>query len=120
MAGLGEALQELQSAHGLDLAAVVTADGLVVEAASIPDIDAESLCSVAANGLLMMDALGQELGDDQADVTTIEYREHIVVIAPLDADNLLVLLAGGGMNLGRLRIVLRRHLDQLTELVGQL
>lgn len=116
--GLAEALQELQESNGLDLAAIVTADGLVVDAASSGDIDAESICSVASNGLLMMDALGQELGDDQADLITLEYREHIVMMAALDQDNLLVLLGGAGMNLGRMRILIRRNLESLTALAA--
>ena len=114
---LAEALQELQVSNGLQLAAVVTADGLIVDAASNGDVDAESICSVAANGLLLMDALGQELNDGAADVTTLEYPNHIVMITPLDPENLLILLAGAGMNLGRLRIVLRRHVDTLAQMV---
>jgi hypothetical protein len=39
-------------------------------------------------------------------------------MAPLDVDNLLILVAAGGMNLGHLRLVLRRQLKSLTQLVG--
>lgn len=117
MATLGEALQDLQVANGLDLAAVVTADGLVVDAASSSEVDADSLCAAAASGLLLMDALGQELGERHADITTLEYPGHIVVMTPLDDDNVLVLLAGAGMNLGRIRIILRRRRDELAQLL---
>jgi predicted regulator of Ras-like GTPase activity (Roadblock/LC7/MglB family) len=116
---LTESLQELQVSNGLDMAAVVSADGLVVDAASSGSVDVESICSVASNGLLMMEALGQELGDAQAQMTTMEYPSHTVIIAPLDADNLLVLQAGSGMNLGRIRIVLRRRLGSLSEQLQQ-
>jgi hypothetical protein len=37
------------------------------------------------------------------------------MLAPLDDDNLIVLLAGGDANLGRMRIVLRRSMDTLRE-----
>jgi predicted regulator of Ras-like GTPase activity (Roadblock/LC7/MglB family) len=115
---LAETLQDLQASNGLQLAAIVTADGLVVDAASNGELDVESVCSVAANGLLLMDALGQELGDGSAEMTTLEYAGHIAIMAPLDAENLLVLIATAGMNLGHLRLVLRRHLASLAQFVG--
>jgi predicted regulator of Ras-like GTPase activity (Roadblock/LC7/MglB family) len=111
-------LHDLQASNGLQLAAVVTADGLVVDAASNGELDVESVCSVAANGLLLIDALGQELDDGSADMATVEFSGHIVIMTPLDVDNLLILIAAGGMNLGHLRLVLRRHLASLTQLVG--
>jgi predicted regulator of Ras-like GTPase activity (Roadblock/LC7/MglB family) len=117
--GLAEALQELQVTNGLDLAAIVTSDGLVVDAAGSADVDTESICSVASNGLLMMEALAQELGEAQADITTLEYAGHTVVMSPMDDENLLVLLAGAGMNLGRLRIILRRRREELVSLLQQ-
>ena len=39
---------------------------------------------------------------------TIEYGRHIVMMSTLDQENMLVLLAGPGINLGRMRIILRR------------
>lgn len=115
---LADVLNELHTGNGLAMAAVVSADGLVVEAAADAEVDVESICSVASNGLLMMDALGQELGEGAARVTTLEYEDHLVVLAPLDDEDLLVVLAHGGMNLGRLRIVLRRFMPQLSQALG--
>lgn len=115
---LAGALQELHQSHELKMAAVVSADGLVVDASSSDDVDAESICSVASNGLLIMDAMSQELGEGPANLFTLEYGSHLLVLSPLDEENLLVLLAGPGMNLGRLRIILRRHVDRLVEALG--
>ena len=114
-AGLADVLQELQSSSGLEMAAVVSADGLVIESASSGEVDVESLCSVASNGVLVMEALGQELGGDSSEMMTVEYRDHTVVMSQIDPENLLVLMAGPGINLGRMRIILRRRLAALTE-----
>jgi predicted regulator of Ras-like GTPase activity (Roadblock/LC7/MglB family) len=114
-ASLADVLQELQSSSGLEMAAVVSSDGLVIDSASSGEIDVESLCSVASNGVLVMDALGQELDEDAAEMMTIEYGRHIVVMSQIDPENLLVLMAGPGINLGRMRIILRRRLAALTE-----
>jgi len=97
------------------MAAVVSADGLVIESASDGEIDVESLSSVASNGILVMEALGQELGEAPSEMMTIEYQRHIVMMSPLDQENLLVLVAGPGVNLGRMRIILRRRVAALAE-----
>jgi uncharacterized protein len=116
---LADVLQELQASSGLGMAAVVSADGLVIESASNGEVDVESVCSVASNGALVMDALGQELGEEAAEMMTIEYGRHIVMMSSLDPENMLVLLAGPGINLGRMRIVLRRRAGALAEALEQ-
>lgn len=114
-ASLAEVLQDLQSSSGLEMAAVVSADGLVIDSASATEMDVDSICSVASNGILVMDALGQELNEQATEMMTIEYGQHIVLLSPLDYDQLLVLLAGPGVNLGRMRIILRRRAAALAE-----
>lgn len=107
-------LEDLQVSNGLEMAAVVTADGLVIDSAASADIDVEAIGSVASNGLLIMDALGQELGEQEPDMMTLEYGGHIVLMSPLAAEYLLVLITGGGANLGRIRIVVRRRKEALV------
>jgi predicted regulator of Ras-like GTPase activity (Roadblock/LC7/MglB family) len=114
-ASLADVLQELQASSGLGMAAVVSADGLVIDSASNGEVDVESLCSVASNGALVMDALAQELNEASSEMMTIEYGNHIVMMSPLDQENMLVLLAGPGINLGRMRIILRRRAAALAE-----
>jgi predicted regulator of Ras-like GTPase activity (Roadblock/LC7/MglB family) len=117
---LEEALRDLQQSNGLTLAAVVGSDGLVIDAAADQGVDAESICSVAANGLLMMDALSQELGASSARMMTLEYENDTILLAPVDQDNLLVLLAGAGTNLGRLRILMRRSIEGLSSALASI
>ena len=113
--GLSESLQELQASNQLDMAAVVGSDGLVVDAAASHGVDAEEVCAMASSGLLMMDALGRALGTGSARSAILEFEGRTVLISPVDADNLLVLLAGSDANLGRMRIVMRRSMDSLRE-----
>ena len=113
LAGL---LGDLQASHNLKMIAVVGGDGLMVESATSQDCDAEAVSAVAANGLLMMSELGQELGEGSADVTTLEYPAHTVLLTPLDSDNLLILVTDGkSVNLGQLRIMMRRSGDRIRE-----
>lgn len=114
--GLTSQLQELKASGSLRMAAVVGLDGLLISEASAPDCDVESLAAVAAPGLLMMSDLAQELGEGFAQITTMEYSNQIVVMAPLTDDALLLLVTEAGpTNLGQLRIRLRRVTDRLRQ-----
>jgi predicted regulator of Ras-like GTPase activity (Roadblock/LC7/MglB family) len=47
-------------------------------------------------------------------LTTLEYSNHVAVMLPLNEDTLLIAVAeSGAMNLGQLRIVLRRSTEDL-------
>lgn len=118
--GLSGLLSELQAAHNLKLIAVAGADGLMIESAAAHDCDAEAVSAVAANGLLMMSEVGEELGDGAAEVTTLEYANHTVLLSPLDSDNLLILVTSGkSQNLGQLRIMMRRSGERIREAYGE-
>lgn len=107
-------LQQLQANHALQMAAVVGLDGLMVDSASDGNVDAEMVSAVAAPGLLMMSDLANELNEGLAQLTTLEYENHVAVLMPLNEDTLLIAVAeSGAMNLGQLRIVLRRSMDDL-------
>ena len=116
---LSSVLQELQSANALQIAAVVGMDGLLVDAAAAENYDAELIGAVAAPGLLMMSDLAKELGEGMAEMTMMEYSDHIVAMMPLNEDALLVAVAdSGAMNLGQIRIILRRQMDTLRGAVS--
>jgi predicted regulator of Ras-like GTPase activity (Roadblock/LC7/MglB family) len=111
---LSSLLEQLQASHALQMAAIVGLDGLVVDSASDGNIDAEMISAVAAPGLLMMSDLATELGEGLAQLTTLEYESHVAVMLPLNKDTLLIAVAeSGAMNLGQLRMVLRRSTEAL-------
>lgn len=110
---LNNLLHQLQTDHGLMMTAVVGLDGMVIDSASDGNIDAEMVSAVAAPGLLMMSDLANELDEGLAEVTTLEYENHVAIMVPLTEDTLLINVADpAAMNLGQLRIVLRRSMDK--------
>ena len=118
---LSSLLSQLQSNHALQLAAVVGMDGLLIDSASDGNVDAEMVAAVAAPGLLMMSDLAKELGEDLPQLTTMEYERHVVVMLPLTDDTLLIAVAeSGAMNLGQMRIVLRRSMDAFHSALQEL
>lgn len=111
---VGERLRSLQAEHGLMSAALVGLDGLLIEGAGAEGFDLDALAAVAAPGLLMMGDLANELGEGMAQVTTMEYPNHTVLLAPVNDDTLFVAIASAStMNLGQLRIIVRRALQDL-------
>ncbi|GBD18697.1 hypothetical protein HRbin27_01195 [bacterium HR27] len=114
---MSELVQRLQKDYGLEAALVVTTDGLLVEAASAPgtELDSEAIAAHAVSGLLMLETLGQELGSSPRQAI-VEFDRHLLLIAPVDQDTALVLVALGSANLGRLRLALRRIGPQLEQL----
>lgn len=111
---LAELVEKLQREQGLDAALVVTTDGLLVEGATSSDLDSEAVAANAVSGLLMLESLGREL-KSQPRQAIIEFDQHLVLVAPLDPDTALVLVASGSANLGRLRLALRRTAPLLQQ-----
>lgn len=111
------ALRELKESAGLELASVVSHDGLVIESAHDDGVDAEAVATVAASGMLMMDSLGRELEQGAARDVILEYEHNLVILSPLNEEMLLVTVGAERSNLGRIRLMLRRSLDKLNQAV---
>jgi predicted regulator of Ras-like GTPase activity (Roadblock/LC7/MglB family) len=104
-------LNRFRVVDGVDLAAVVATDGLLMESAAGNGVDAEAICAVAANGLALAEALGREITKGTADQITLEYADGIVLIEPLTPDAMLLILTQGRGQLGRLRFLVQKHYD---------
>ncbi len=111
---LATLLGRLRVAGGVDLAAVVSADGFLIEATHAEGLDAEEFAAVATNGLMVAKAIGHEVGRGTIDSAIFEYESGTVILNTLDEELVLILLAGSGVNLGRLRLLARRYRDELV------
>jgi uncharacterized protein len=115
---LATLLGRLQVASGVDLVAVVSSDGFLIEAAHSDGMDAEEFSAVATNGLMVAKAIGMEIARGAVDSAIFEYESGTVVLNALDDDLVLILLASPGVNLGRLRLLARRYRDELIAAAG--
>jgi predicted regulator of Ras-like GTPase activity (Roadblock/LC7/MglB family) len=111
---LATLLGRLQVAGGVDLVAVVSSDGFLIEAAHNEGLDAEEFAAVATNGLMVAKAIGMESGRGTIDSAIFEYDGGTVVINALDDELVLILMASPGVNLGRLRLLARRYREELV------
>ena len=94
---------------GIDLAAVVATDGLLMESSARNGVDVEAVSAVAANGLALAEALGREINKGGAEQLTLEYGDGLVLIDPLTPDAMLLVLTHGREQLGRLRFLTQKH-----------
>jgi predicted regulator of Ras-like GTPase activity (Roadblock/LC7/MglB family) len=115
---LATLLGRLQVAGGVDLVAVVSSDGFLIEAAHDDGMDAEEFAAVATNGLMVAKAIGLEIARGSVDSAIFEYSGGTVVINALDDDLVLILLANPGVNLGRLRLLAKRYREELLAAAG--
>ena len=115
---LTDLLARLRSDNGLEFAAI-SADGMLVASDSAEEVDAESICATAADGYLVMTALGIELKRGDQQMLTIEFTEGTVIVCPLELGAVLVMMTGGNANLGRLRLAARRFQSHYLESVSQ-
>jgi predicted regulator of Ras-like GTPase activity (Roadblock/LC7/MglB family) len=102
-------LQHFRVIDGVDLAAIVATDGLLMESSASPGVDAEAIGAVAANGLALAEALGREVSKGSAEQLTLEYAEGLVMIDPLTPDAMLLILTDGRHQLGRVRFLMHKH-----------
>jgi len=115
---LATLLGRLQIVGGVDLVAVVSSDGFLIEAAHTEGLDAEELAAVATNGLMVAKAIGMELRRGAIDSVIFEYGKGTLMMNALDEELVLLLLANPGVNLGRLRLLARRYHNELLVAAG--
>lgn len=115
---LSEMLARLRSDNDLEFVAI-SADGMQVASDGVDGFDGEDICATAADGYLVMTALGIELNRGEQQMLTIEYTNGTVVVCPLEYGAVLVMLTGGNANLGRLRLAARRFHAQYLESTAQ-
>ncbi len=112
-ASFRECLTRMQEAESVAAVAVVDPDGMVV--ASVPDQseDLESLAASMSGLLSYIGALGADAGLGEMQQSTLEFREGILFVGPLNEAASLVIVAESGSPLGQVRLVLRRYRDEL-------
>lgn len=104
-------LGRIQSAGNLELAAVVSMDGFLIQAVAVDGstVDRDEFAAVATNGVMVAQALGHELQRGGIEDAFFEYEQGTVIVSVLDSDLALILLSYGSANLGLLRLLVRRH-----------
>jgi predicted regulator of Ras-like GTPase activity (Roadblock/LC7/MglB family) len=115
-------LKQVLEIKGVKSAAVVDADGLVLEGVSAEGTDLSFVGGAIASSLASSKALAGLLGEGRVTQTMIEYENGPVLMTPLQAEGkefVAVLTLDGSSALGRVRFQLRKLLPDLAQAVAR-
>ncbi len=115
---LKELLGEYKKIDGVDMAAVVGSDGLVIESIAKGGVDVDAIGALADNGLAMARALGMQIDKGEPLQTLLEYERGIVVLESLGEDGIIVVTSSRAQDLGRIRFVTNRSRKDLREAIN--
>jgi uncharacterized protein len=106
---LKDLLGRFRVIDGVDLAAVVAQDGLLIEGNAVNGIELDAVCAVASHGLALADALGREVAKGGALLTVLEYEQGLVLLEPINSEAMLLIMVNGREQLGQLRLLTSKH-----------
>jgi predicted regulator of Ras-like GTPase activity (Roadblock/LC7/MglB family) len=106
--GLRGILDGLLRIDGVTAALVVGRDGFVIEAVSTDGIDGDSVGAIAASSLGTSEEMGNELHLGPLGSILIEFDQGPVAISPAGPEAVLAVVANQTVNVGRLRIEMRK------------
>lgn len=114
MAAIKDVLNKFKAA-GVDLAAVVSTDGMQIESYSRGNVDVDSLCAIATTGLRISEALGHEMAKGEARQTVLEYEGGAVVLEPLNEDAMMLVVSADPNSIGRIRYMSKKYRQELVD-----
>ncbi len=112
---LKELLTEFKKVEGVDLAAIVGSDGLVIESIAKAGVDVDAIGALADNGLAMARALGMQIAKGAPVQTLLEYERGILLLESLGDEAMIVISSQQVSDLGRLRFLTRHHRHAIIE-----
>jgi uncharacterized protein len=113
MDNLKTVLERFLAIEGVALACVTGTDGLVVESAGRPELDAEAVGAVATSALGAAQALAEEITRGRLVQAMAEFEKGVVVLEPIGDLGVLLIVSEDVTTVGRVRLVARRERQAL-------
>ena len=102
---------------GVEAAVVLGRDGLLIESAATPSLDAEHVGAHVPSIIQFGDELGGAATLGHLQTAVLEYERGLAVVSCLSADAVLLVLLQPTANLGQLLYELRRNRANIAALV---
>jgi uncharacterized protein len=112
-----EMLRKLATVGQVEGSAVVSRDGLLIADAVPKNIDAEIFSSMSATMHGAAETAMSELKKGDAKTSMVESDQSIIVSYGVNPTFILVAIAGKGVNLGLLRVELKKTSEQISKLL---
>ena len=110
-------LRKLSAVGQVEGVAVVSRDGLLIADALPKNIDAEIFSSMSATMHGAAETAMSELQKGEAKTAMVESDKSIIISYGVNPTFILVAIAGKGVNLGLLRVELKKTSEQISKLI---
>ncbi|MCP4680456.1 MAG: dynein regulation protein LC7 [Deltaproteobacteria bacterium] len=111
MAGTTNILKTLNSAPGIHESLVVGRDGFVID--NVGDMDADGVGAVVSTAIGAIEAMGRDCEQGALFEVMAEYKEGVIIAAPIGRDAVLGVVADGEANLGAIRHAVKKNMREL-------
>lgn len=121
VADLDQVLETLAGIEGVQAAVVASRDGLVIAGRQNQDSDSlEAIGAMSASLVSTLESMAADLGRGSVSQAMIEMEDGLAVVQPASPSAVLTLLVGSSVNLGRVRLALRKNDALVQEAVADL
>ena len=117
MPSIRDLVGAIRQREGVEAAAVLGRDGLLIDSQSLPGVDTESLAALIPAIITPADELGMAVSRGRLTTAVLEHEHGLAIVSVLNADAILVVLVGTGANVGQLLFELRRNRENIAALV---
>lgn len=108
-------LKDLIKTDGVHEALVVGRDGFVIDHAG--DMDSESVGAVVSTAIGAVEAMGRDAEQGSLFELMAEYKDGVIIVAPVGRDAVMGIVAEAGANLGRIRHDVKKNLRELERVL---
>jgi predicted regulator of Ras-like GTPase activity (Roadblock/LC7/MglB family) len=118
MASLREQLEDFLQVEGITTVVVVGRDGFIIDSASTGSFNIDEVGAVVSTGMGSSESMGPDLGVGDMQQGMLEYNGGIVFMNALGEDAIFVLVARPDVNLGMVRLQIKRRIDSIKAALG--
>jgi len=111
MASLREQLEDFLQVEGITTVVVVGRDGFIIDSASTGSFNIDEVGAVVSTGMGSSESIGVDLAVGNMQQGMLEYDSGIVFMNALGEDAIFVLVARPNVNLGMVRLQIKRRID---------
>lgn len=110
-----EVLKGLNGVSGVHQSLVVGRDGFVIN--SVGDMEADSVGAVISTAIGAIEAMGRDCKQGGLFEVMAEYKDGVVIAAPIGDEAVLGVVADGQANLGAIRFSVKKGMKELAKVL---
>lgn len=118
MASLREQLEDFLQVEGVITVVVVGRDGFIIDSAATGSFNIDEVGAVVSTGMGSSESMGVDLGVGDLQQGMLEYDAGIVFMNALGEDAIFVLVARPNVNLGMVRLQIKRRINGIKAALG--